>query len=140
MEDKYIENQLKLDLINLYLTEDYNKVDVNHNIRFPKDFYLENETTLRIFVLIRELLKPKRKDYYLSQIIELSPIKGYNRNNFYNSLKRLNELNVLSKIAPKTYMINPYYINNMNKKQLEMFNYSMQDYYVALKLGAVNAE
>lgn len=95
------------------------------------ELYTLDVPSVRLLMYIVSTLKPKRNEYVNSQTIELKPtITGISRNGFFSAIKTLSELNILTKVKPHTFIVNPGYHCCMNNEQRSRFNYDLECYII----------
>lgn len=86
---------------------------------------LRKQCTLLIdFIMERLLSNPSTLSYHGAQLIELKysdplllAVIGKKRNTYYDLIGHLKDHEFLFKVKGSSYLVNPYFINNMTKHQ-----------------------
>lgn len=119
---------MRIDLINLYLLDHYKKFNGLMSDHYKKiELYSLDVTVMRLLLYITSRLKTNCSSYLDSQTIELR--LGYfekNKKRFLDSINTLIDMNIISKIKPHFFMVNPAYHCVMTSDQLKMFNYDLE--------------
>lgn len=116
------------DILKLYIINHWKPLDGFMSDYFKsKELYTLEIPSIRLLLYIASTLKSKRLDYINSQIIELKPnIAGISRNGFFSAVKELTDLNIISKIKPHVFIVNPGYHCVMTTEQLKRFNFDLE--------------
>ena len=113
-------------LISMYMMDHLKDLKFGMMSDYFRKLNLDNEDVgfLRLSVYIHSNLKADKNSFLNSQTIIIEPgcING-NRNMFFKSINRMIELNILSKIEPNKFLVNPAWHSVLDSDQLSMFNY-----------------
>ena len=113
-------------LILMYMMDHLKDLKFGMMSDYFRKLNLDNEDVgfLRLSVYIHSNLKADNNSFLNSQTISIEPgcIKG-GRNMFFKSVNRMIELNILSKIEPNKFLVNPAWYSVLDSDQLSMFNY-----------------